>query len=150
MATTVYTVEELALDDGSTIICKPANIAVLRKGTTMLEATGDAENNDEGIHALLDVVCLCLKRQRPDFEKEVELTNDDGEPILDANEKVVTKKVTNYELMEELFDLSTMFKVIEIYLGVKLNDPGLLEAASRLAEMKQEQEQAGKTSTSQS
>lgn len=113
MATTVYEVQELILDDGSTITCKPANIKVTRKGNELLAKLGDVEDNDDGVKALLDIVCLCLKKQRPDFVEE------DGQ--------------TNYELLEELFDYDTMFKVIEIFLGVKLNDPKLMEQALELA-----------------
>jgi len=39
--------------------------------------------------------------------------------------------------MEELFDLDTAFKVIEVYLGVKLNDPKLLEMAAEAAMIEQ-------------
>jgi hypothetical protein len=123
MATAVYEVQELLLDDGTTVTCKPANIKVLRKGNELLAKLGDVEDNDDGIKKLLDIVCLCLKRQRSDFE--VAETGDDGEPT--------GKTVTNYDLMEELFDMDTMFKVIEIFLGVKLNDPKLLEAAAKAA-----------------
>lgn len=139
MATTVYKVEELLLDDGRTITCKPANIRVLRKGNEMIAKLGETETNDDGIRELLDIVCLCLKREHPDFEVVKE---EDG----------VTTKTTNYELLEELFDLETVFKVIEIFLGIKLNDPKLVEAAAQMAMLREqvEVEASGKTSTSQS
>jgi hypothetical protein len=127
MATTVYTVEEYALEDGTTITLKPANIKVMRKGQELIGTLSDAEDNDDGINKLLDIVCLCLKRQRPDFEHEVEV---DG----------VKKTVPNYDLLEELFDLDTVFKVIEVYLGVKLNDPKLLEAAAKAAVLNEQAE----------
>ena len=128
MATTVYEVEELTLDDGTTVTCKPANIKVMRKGQEMISKLGDAETDDEGIQKLFDIVCLCLKRQRPDFEKEE--TDDDGN----------VKRATNYELLEELFDFPTLFRVIELYLGVKLNDPKLLEAAAEMAMLREQEE----------
>lgn len=136
MATTVYEVQELVLDDGSTITCKPANIKVMRKGNELLANLGDVEDNDEGIHRLLDIVCLCTKRERPEFE--VDEKDDKG--------KKTGNKVTNYDLMEELFDMDTMFKVIELFLGIKLNDPKLLEAAAQAAllqEQAKEAEEAG-------
>jgi len=123
MATTVYEVQELVLDDGSMITCKPADIKVTRKGNEMLERLGDIDDNDEGVHKLLEIVTLCLKRQRPDFETNE--INDEGEET--------GRKVPNFDLLEELFDYETMFKVIEIFLGVKLNDPKLMEAAAELA-----------------
>jgi hypothetical protein len=136
LATTVYEVKELVLDDNSTVTCKPANIAVTRKGNELLSRLGDedpdnpADSETEGVHRLLDIVCLCLKRQRPDFE--IDQVDDEG---------VKTgKKITNYELMEELFDYDTMFEVIYIFLGVRLNDPKLLQAAMELAEAQRAQE----------
>lgn len=131
MATTVYDVQELVLQDGSTVTCKPANIKVMRKGTEMLSQLGEAEDNDDGINRLLDIVCLCTKRERPEFETDE--VDDEGEKT--------GKKVPNYEVMEELFDMDTVFKVIELYLGVKLNDPKLLEAATQMA-LAREQEEA--------
>lgn len=134
MATTVYEVQELVLQDGSTVTCKPANIKVMRKGQELLSKLGDAENNDDGINKLLDIVALCTKRERPEFEIEVFIDPED--------EDKGKKKVTNYDLMTDLFDMDTVFKVIELYLGIKLNDPKMLEAAAQMA-LLQEQEKAG-------
>jgi hypothetical protein len=136
MATTVYEVKELILDDGSTVTCKPANIKVLRKGQELIEHLGELTDEDDNIESLLDIVCLCLKRQRPDFEKTVEIDNEDGSKS--------TKTVPDYEVMEELFDLETVFEVIYRFLGIKLNDPKLLEAAAKMAMLQaEEKEQAG-------
>lgn len=128
MATTVYEVQELTLDDGSTVTCKPASIKVMRKGHEMITQFGESKTDEDGLHRFLDLVCLCLKRQRPDFETD-EL-NDEGEKT--------GRKVTNYDLMEDLFDYDTMFKVIHLYLGVNFADPKLLEAAAELAAVQAE------------
>lgn len=134
MATTVYEVQELILDDGSAITCKPASIKVMRKGHEMIQNFGEIENDEDGLHRFLDLVCLCLKRQRPDFELEA------------ADPETGSK--TNYDLMEDLFDYETMFKVIHIYLGVNFADPKLLEAAAELAAVQKEikeKEEPGKS-----
>lgn len=130
MATTVYEVQELILDDGSTITCKPANIKVMRKGNEMVMALGDAEDDEDGLHRLLDIVALCTKRERPEFEVDE----------LDDKGKETGNKVTNYDLMEDLFDMDTVFKVIEIDLGIKLNDPKLMEAAAQVALLQAQEE----------
>lgn len=130
MATTVYDVEELILQDGSTITCKPANIKVMRKGQELLSKLSEAEDDDEGIDRLLDIVCLCTKRERPEFEVEVLVDPED--------EDKGKKRVTNYDLMTELFDMETVFKVIELDLGIKLNDPKMLEAAAQMALLKEQ------------
>lgn len=130
MATTVYEVKELVLDDGSTVTCKPASIKVNRKGQELINKLDEAEGEIEALHRFLDIVCLCLKRQRPDFELD--------EPDPETGSK------TNYDLMEELFDYPTMFEVIHIYLGVNFADPKLMEAAAELAAAQAEMAEAEK------
>lgn len=132
MATTVYEVQELILQDGSTITCKPANIKVMRKGQELLSKLNEAEDDDDGINRLLDIVALCTKRERPEFEVET--------PVDPEDESKGTKRGTNYDLMSELFDMETVFKVIELDLGIKLNDPKMLEAAAQMALLRAEQE----------
>lgn len=124
MATTVYEVQELVLQDGSTITCKPANIKVMRKGQELLSKLSEAADDDDGINRLLDIVALCTKRERPEFE----VAEEDG------------RRVTNYDLLTDLFDMETVFKVIELFLGIKLNDPNLLKAAAEMALLKEQQE----------
>lgn len=132
MSNDLYEIEEITLEDGTKITLKPSTIKVLRKGTALLSTLGDPppENDEEAVHRLLDIVCLCVKKQRPDFEKEVE---EDG----------VKKTVVDYDLMEELFDIEQIWYVIEKDLGVKLNDPNLLAEtaanAAKLMAMNEEQ-----------
>ena len=156
MATAVYEIRELVLQDGSTVSCKPAPISILRKGNKMLsvmdniddieDPNGELTDDDKGVRKVLEIVAVCLKAQRPDFYKQEEVENPDG--------SVTKRTVVHYELMEDLFDLDTMFKVIELELGWKLNDPNLVEAATQLALLKQQDEErqkesSGTTSTSQ-
>jgi hypothetical protein len=126
MANEVYKVEEVTLDDGSKVLVKPSPIKILRKGTQMITELGRPDSEEEAIHSLLDIVCLCLKKQRPDFEKEED--QEDGSK----------RTVTNYDLMEEIFDIDTVFYVIEKDLGVKLNDPKLMEITQEQVEAMEE------------
>lgn len=138
MATEVYKVEEMMLDDGSTVTLKPANIKVMRKGQEMIMNLGEAEDDEAGLRRLLDIVCLCLKRERPEFEVEVDEKDEDAE----GNATTVKRRVTNYDLMEELFNMPLIFQVIKSYLGIDLADPKLLEVATKLME-EQEKERVG-------
>jgi hypothetical protein len=110
----VYETVVLPLQDGSTIECKPASIKLLKAGNKELERLGEAEETDETIDILLDVVIVLLAKQRPDLAAE-----------------------GGKELAEDLFDMDTVYRVIEVFLGVKLNDPNLIEAALRLQETEQ-------------
>lgn len=113
----VYETVVLPLQDGSTIECKPASIKLLKAGNKEMERLADAEDTDATIDILLDVVIVLIAKQRP------ELTTENGK-----------------ELAEDLFDMDTVYRVIEVFLGVKLNDPNLIEAALRLQETEQTSE----------
>lgn len=128
MANTVYKVEEVILQDGSVVTLKPAPIKVARKGNEMINNLDKAEDEDDSIRRLLDIVCLCLKSQRADFQIEEEIEGGGK------------KTVTNYDLLEDLFDLETAFKVVERFLGVKLNDPKALEAMMEIQAAKEREE----------
>lgn len=115
MVQNIYEVLEVPLQDGSIIELKPASIAVLKRGQKELDRLAAVKTTDETLDVLLDVCIVLLKKQRP------ELADPDG----------------GKELAEDLFDLTTVYKVIEIALGVNLNDPKLVEAALK---MQQDQE----------
>jgi hypothetical protein len=108
-AQNIYEVTIVPLQDDTTVELKPASIKLLKAGNKQLERLGDATNTDETLDVLLDTVIVLLKRQRPEL----------ADPE------------TGKELAEDLFDLDTVYKVIEVMLGVKLNDPKLIEAAMR-------------------
>lgn len=104
----LYEVITVALQDGSTVELKPASIALLKRGQAQLDRLGDAKTTEETLDILLDVCVVLLKKQKPEL----------ADP-------------ENRELVEDLFDLDTVYKVVEVFLGVKLNDPKLVEAAMR-------------------
>lgn len=112
MADTVYNVVEYALEDGSTVTLKPATIKTMRKfnevfmqgpkGTDKPNQSM-AEAEDAGMDWILSMAVLLLNKQRP------ELTVEEA---------------------EDLMDMETAYKVIELCAGMKLNDPKLLERAT--------------------
>jgi hypothetical protein len=107
--TSIYEVVTIPLQDGSTVELKPASIKLLKAGNKQLERLGEVKDTDETLDVLLDTCIVLLKRQRP------ELADPEA----------------GKALAEDLFDLETVYKVIEVMLGVKLNDPKLIEAAMR-------------------
>jgi len=111
MANTVYNIVEYQLQDDSAVTLKPATIKTMRKfnaafmaGPEKLEeGATTAEQEDAGITWLTGLAIILLEKQRPG------LTLDDAEDIL---------------------DMDTIYKIIEICAGVKLNDPKLTEMAA--------------------
>ena len=106
MATSVYEIVEVELMDGSTISMRPLKISLLREFMKEFQKIGDekiAEDNIKSMDLLLSCATIAMKQINPD---------------------VATK-----DQMEEIVDLPTVYKIIEVAAGIKLNDPNALAAA---------------------
>lgn len=125
MATTVYTTEDILLSDGSQVTLKPLNIKNLRAFMKKIDEFGNAKTEEDGLEVLLDAGALCLKDQRPEFWDETKTKS--------VEEEGVAKTVPapgHSEAFEDVLDMETVYKVLEVCGGVKLNDPNLLRAAA--------------------
>ncbi|UUG69565.1 tail assembly chaperone [Streptomyces phage Sham] len=102
MATSVYVTEEIGLQDETTVTLKPLNIKSLRSFMKIMERFGDEETTEEeGLEVLLDASALCLKSQRPEFWEGDKHT----------------------EAFEDAVDMPTIYHILDVCGGVKLNDP---------------------------
>lgn len=113
MATTVYTTEEVTLQDGGTVTLRPLNIKGLRKFMAKMEEFGKVETEAQGMEILLDAASICLMKQRPElWDKDAKEGNGGAS-----------------EEAEEVLDMPTVYKILEVCGGVKLNDPELIARA---------------------
>ena len=106
MATSVYEVVEIELQDGSKVSMKPLKIAVLREFMKEFQKISDekiAADNIKSMDLLLDCAVIAMKQYKPELAEK--------------------------DKLEELIDLPTVYKVIEVAAGIKLNDPNALAAA---------------------
>jgi hypothetical protein len=103
VATQVYTVEEVKLQDGATVALKPLNIKNLRRFMTKFKELENLKTDDEVVDFLIEIAQLCLAS--------------------------LNKKYEDTEKFEDAVDMPTVHKIIEICGGVKLNDPELAAAA---------------------
>ena len=106
MATSVYEVVEVELLDGSTISMKPLKISLLRDFMKEFQKISDpkiADDNIKSMDLLLSCATIAMKQYSPEL---------------------ATK-----EQLEEIIDLPTVYKIIEVAAGIKLNDPNALAAA---------------------
>jgi len=106
MATSVYEVVEVELLDGSAVSMKPLKISLLRDFMKEFQKISDpkiAEDNIKSMDLLLSCATIAMKQYSPEL---------------------ATK-----EQLEEIMDLPTVYKVIEVAAGIKLNDPNALAAA---------------------
>lgn len=124
MATRVFNTEEIELLDGSTVILRPLAIKQLRKFMERFHAWNsiniddfikDVDPNDSSsimkakleyenvmTDGLMNVALSCLTKTRPDLVK----LDEDGDPV-----------------GADILDLDTIYKIIEVCGGIKLNDP---------------------------
>lgn len=113
MASTVYSVEEVALQDDTKVTLKPLNIKTLRAFMKTMEEFAEVNNENEGFEVLLRAAALCLKKERPEFWDD--------------------KEGKQTEEFEDVMDMETIYKILDVCGGVKLNDPNLLAAAQEAA-----------------
>jgi hypothetical protein len=115
MASTVYTTEEIQLQNGINVTLKPLNLKGVRIFQKQLkdyneylmsisQAGADAVDEEKTLNMFKEMTKICLQRELP------ELVKDD-------------------DAFEEALDIDTIFKVLEVCAGIKLNDPNLQAAA---------------------
>ena len=104
MATTVYDVEEVQLQNGQTAKLKPLSIKELRKFMVAIQKTGESQTEDETLNILIDACAIALERQLPEL-------------------------VADRDAFEDALDVPTMNRILEVCGGIKLDDPNLLAAA---------------------
>lgn len=123
MATKIYDVIDVELQNGQTVTVKPLPVARLRKFMAVMS------NWDKLLVSAIE------KRQDEDFD---ELSNSikQIDILVDACKialaKVLEPEQLEKEELEELLDFPTMMKIVEVAGGINMNsDPNLLaEAAS--------------------
>ena len=106
MATSVYEVVEIELIDGTNVTMRPLNISLLREFMKEFDKISDpkiAEDNIKSMDVLLSCASIAMKQYN--------------------------KELSEKEKLEEVIDLPTVYKVIEVAAGIKLNDPNLMAAA---------------------
>lgn len=121
IATTVYNVETIELQDGKEVTLRPLAIGRLRRFMKVWEGFKDLDADDE--EASLNIFVNCAGIAIEDsFNGVFEKTHDsDG----------LTKEY--YEHLEEVLDMDTIYKILDVCGGLKLNDPNLIAAATKAA-----------------
>ena len=107
MATTVYDVVEIELSNGETLTIKPLPIKQLRKFMEVIKTmeNEDSQNDDAAMDTFIQAAMVCLEGlNRSDL-------------------------ASDRDKFEEIIEIPTMMKILEIAGGLKLTDPNLLGAA---------------------
>lgn len=100
MATRVYDVEEVLLQDDTKVTLRPLSITALREFMAIIAKTSDAQTEDETLTILIEACGVAIAKQLPAEAK-----------------------------LEDILDVPTINKILEVCGGIKMDDPNLLAAA---------------------
>ena len=103
MATTVYDVEEIQLQNGATVKLKPLTIKELRKFMVVIQKTAEVTSEDETLTILIEACGVALEKQLPELVKDI-------------------------DAFEDTLDVPTINRILEVCGGIKMDDPNLLAA----------------------
>lgn len=123
MATTVYTTEDIKLQDDTQVTLKPLPIKPLRRFMKEWEKFGEVKDEDQGFDIFVACCAVALEKELKKKEKVENTFNDDNE---------LTDEYKDY--LEDVLDIDTIYKVLDVCGGLKLNDENLQRAAQAAAE----------------
>lgn len=127
MASKVYSEETIELQDGKEVVLRPLPIARLRRFMDAWSKFGDVKTDDEGFNIFVNCAGIALEgNYKGEFDSlKADATEKKKGEVLSAEYK---------EHIEEVLDLDTIYKVLEVCGGIKLNDPKLTETTENLLE----------------
>ena len=127
MATTVYSAVDITLQDNTDVTLQPLPIGQLRrfmaawKEMATLKGETDEEKEEYSYTVFVNCAGVALENQFKAVEK-FEKTRGTGKDPLSKEYR---------EYLEEVLDMETIYKIMEVCGGLKLNDPKLLEALTQ-------------------
>jgi hypothetical protein len=121
IANEAYDPVELQLQDGTDVTLKPLNIGRLKRFMKSWSRFKDVDLEADELAAFdiyIDCAGIALE---PNLGQKFE-TKGEGEEFLNPKYR---------EYLEDTLDMESIFKILEVCGGLKLNDPNLLEAVAR-------------------
>jgi hypothetical protein len=103
LATTVYDVEKIKLQNGTEVELKPLTIKDLREFMKVINKTSTVTTEDETLTLLIDACAVALQKQLPDL-------------------------VADRDAFEDVLDVPTINRILEICGGIKMDDPNQIAA----------------------
>lgn len=116
MASTVYDTETITLQDETEVTLAPLAIGRLRRFMKAWSAFADIQSDDESFDIYVNCAGIALEKEKFVTEKFDKTRDED---------KILTDEYREY--LEDILDLDTIFKILEVCGGLKLNDPKLME-----------------------
>lgn len=104
MATEVYTATDIELQDGTTITVKPLTIKRLRRFMEVIQKFEKVDDEAQSIDLMVDACAIAIEQSKPELAE-------------------------NRDALEDVLDVPTMWKILEVAGGIKMDDPNLIAAA---------------------
>lgn len=131
MANSVFNVEEITLQDGTDVVLKPMVVSRLKRFMKAWGEFADVTNDEEGYNVFINCCGIALEENfkgKFDALKASPAEAEEGEH-LNAQYKAY---------LEDTLELDSIYKVLDVCGGLKLNDPKLMEAAAAAAAAEQD------------
>lgn len=120
MAKPVYDSVDITLQDGREVVLVPLAIGRLKRFMKAWGEFANIENEEQAFDIYINCCGIALEKSVVnDFEKTADSDN------------FITEEYRAY--LEDVLDMDTIYKILEVCGGLKLNDPKLLEAAEEAA-----------------
>lgn len=128
MATKVYTEEVISLQDDTEVTLRPSPIGRLRRLMTEFKKMQELGEDEDSFAIFVNCSGIALEGE---LGQKFERTEAD-QSIKDEKGEVLSPAYKKY--LENTLDMETMYKVLEVCAGMKLNDPNLIAAAAEVME----------------
>lgn len=122
MASTVYKQVTIELQDGKEVVLKPLPIGRLRRFMEAWLEFENAESNDDGYSVFINCAGIGIEHEFKGVFDSLKASESER-----AEGKFLSAEYQEY--LEDVLDLDTIYKILEISGNLKLNDPKLVEAA---------------------
>lgn len=129
MATRAYREETLTLQDDTEVAVRPLPIAPLRRFMDAWEQMRELEEGDDGFGVFVNCCGIALEKNFKGTDK-FESTKPSKDEV--AEGEVISGEYKEY--LEETLDIDTIYVILDVAAGIKLNDPKLMEAALAAAQ----------------
>jgi len=107
LATKLYDIVEIELQNGNKAVLKPLPIKALREFMEVVAGLDNVKTEDEAIDIFLKASAIALRGTLPDLASDP-------------------------DALEGALDVPTIWKIMEVCGGIKLGDPNLIAAASKM------------------
>jgi hypothetical protein len=134
MANKVYNQEDIVLQDETQVTLKPLAIGRLRRFMEAWAKISDLEEGDDGFDVFINCSGIALEEN---YKGKFDALRASKEEL--AQGQFLSEEYREY--LEDTLDLETIYKILDVAGGIKLNDPKLMEAAAEI------QAQGGRNST---